>query len=361
MTSFLEFFHDKRILITGNTGFKGSWLTSLLLSAGSQIIGYALEPEDASPSLYRILQLEDRITQHFANICDQDSMTDVLKREEPEIVFHLAAQPLVRRSYLEPIRTFATNCMGTAYLLQAIREVGGVRATVVVTSDKVYENCGDGRPKRENDRLGSFDPYSASKACAEMIAHSYASSYFSGDLPLRLVATVRAGNVIGGGDWSEDRLIPDLVRSVYSTTKPLSIRHPKAIRPWQHVLDPLFGYLKLARRLDEGDRSYAGAWNFGPDEASAISVESLIQRIQTLLDMRIEVAHAPDLSCPEAAVLRLDSSQAHQRLDWHPRLSLEVSLAWTLNWYRDYYEGGDVRHLTEQQIDQFLERATSAS
>lgn len=354
MTSFLNFFHDKRVLITGNTGFKGSWLTSLLLSAGSQIIGYSLGPEGSSPSLYRVLELEDRITQHFANICDQDSLTHVLRREEPEIVFHLAAKPLVRRSYLEPIETFATNCMGTAYLLQAIREAGSVRATVVVTSDKVYENCGDGRLHREEDRLGGFDPYSASKTCAEMITHSYASSYFSGDLPIRLVATARAGNVIGGGDWSEDRLIPDLIRSVYPTTKPLSIRHPKAIRPWQHVLDPLLGYLKLAQRLDEGDRSYAGAWNFGPDQASALSVDALIQRSQTLLGMHIEVSHAPDLSCSEAAVLRLDSSRAHERLDWHPRLSLEKSLEWTLTWYRDYYAGRDVRPLTEQQIDQFI-------
>lgn len=356
----MEFFRDKQILITGNTGFKGSWLTMLLLHNGARVIGYSLEPKQ-EPSLYRLLGLEDRISQYFADIRDPIQLTETLKSERPEIVFHLAAQPLVRRSYLEPIQTFTTNAMGTAYLLQAIREIGCVRSTVVVTTDKVYANSGEGKPYREEDRLGGRDPYSASKACAELITHSFEASFFGSDLPPRLIATARAGNVIGGGDWSEDRLVPDLVRSAFETPKPLALRHPEAVREWIHVLDPLMGYLQLAKGMYEGDRKYTGAWNFAPETGSDISVLELVQKAEQILQRRIHFSHHPDRSCPEASILRLDASKAQQQLPWTPRLSLEHCLDWTFEWYRQFYQGEDVRRITERQISQFLERSFSLS
>lgn len=341
----------RRVFLTGHTGFKGGWLALWLKRLGAQVSGYALAPE--AGGFHELAEVRQALQADWtADVRDASTLLDALITAQPEVVFHLAAQPLVRASYADPLGTFATNVMGTANLLDAVRQYGGVRATVVVTTDKCYRDLGP--PCRETDALGGHDPYSASKAGAEIVAASYAASY---GLPL---ATARAGNVIGGGDISTDRLVPDLLRAI-DTGAPLHLRHPDAVRPWQHVLEPLAGYLQLAEGLLADARDFGGAWNFGPADLHGQPVRTVAA--QLLAHARVDGAALPELSLGdgsgvhEAGVLLLDSSKAAEQLGWRGRLSLDEALRLTWQWHRAHRSGQDLQALTLQQIDSYANLA----
>lgn len=342
----------KKVLLTGHTGFKGSWLAHWLTQMGADVSGLALPP-GTNPSHYNLLK--PQVHDHVQDVRDADGVRRVVQAAAPEIVFHLAAQPLVRRSYNDPLETWATNVMGTANVLEACRHQPSVRAIVVITTDKCYENLEWVWGYRENDRLGGHDPYSASKAAVEILAASFRKSFFGGaNAPL--LATARAGNVIGGGDWSEDRLIPDLARAV-AAKKPLVIRSPKATRPWQHVLEPLSGYLLLGQKLLQRDVSIATAWNFGPEIAGNQSVETVLNKIKSLwpaFDWKLDQNPQPH----EATLLHLDSTLARARLKWSPVWGLDDCLAATADWYRTYQDEG--RLLTAEQLARYVADAKAA-
>lgn len=326
----------RRVLVTGHTGFKGSWLCLWLHMLGSEVVGLALDPP-SEPSHWGLLKLS--IKDRRIDIRDEAAVRRVFAAERPEIVFHLAAQPLVRRSYSEPVATWATNVMGAVHVLEAVRHTPDVRAVVVVTTDKCYENREWPWAYRERDRLGGHDPYSASKAGVELVAASYRTAFMQRP-SAPLVATARGGNVIGGGDWSEDRLIPDLVRSVVAQ-EPLVVRSPRAMRPWQHVLDCLSGYLLLGQRLLVGDGACADAWNFGPDGDGNHTVEQVLQDLaRTWPQLRWQVASSPQPH--EAGLLQLDSAKAKMHLGWRPVWDLEKAICHTANWYRQLLEVGEV-------------------
>lgn len=335
----------RRVLVTGHTGFKGAWLTLWLHRLGAQVSGLALPPETA-PALFDLAGIEDIVDHHVVDIRSAEAVARVVCEAQPEIVFHLAAQALVRRGYREPLPTLASNVMGTAHVLEAARACASVRALVVITTDKCYENTGDPWGYRENDRLGGHDPYSASKACAEIISAAWRASYWQGD-DAPLLATARAGNVIGGGDWSEDRLVPDLIRAA-EAGQTARIRNPDAVRPWQHVLEPLAGYLILGARLLNKDRECATVWNFGPALTDMQAVSVLCDALCPALggDWRGDPGEHPK----EAAVLRLDSSKAMLRLGWRPRWALPKALAAVADWHTRQRLGEDVRTLTLAQI-----------
>lgn len=344
-----EFWNGKKVLITGHTGFKGSWLAFWLKSLGARVSGFALAP-DAEPNLFENLKLESEIESVIGDIRDLPQVEKTLGDFAPEIVFHLAAQALVRRSYREPVETYATNVIGTVNVLEAVRKTDSVKAVVVVTTDKVYENREWLRAYRENDRLGGFDPYSNSKACAELASAAYRDSFF-GEKDC-LIATARAGNVIGGGDWSEDRLLPDVFRSLVFGEK-LVIRHPSAIRPWQHVLEPLEGYLQLAEKLYQGERDFAGAWNFGPFEEEAKPVGWILEKIKEIwkTDVNWEIAGAGQPH--EAGILKLDSAKARRELGWRPKLSLDEAVEMTSEWYLAFRDKRDLIAVTAGQIEYY--------
>lgn len=354
----LEFWNGKRVLITGHTGFKGSWLAFWLRSLGAEVCGYALEP-DTHPNLFECLQLENQMRSVFGDIRDLPSFETVANDFQPEIIFHLAAQSLVRRSYRVPVDTYSTNVIGTVNLLEAVRSLESARAVIVVTTDKVYENTESDIAYRETERLGGFDPYSSSKACAELVTAAYRNSFFGESATL--IATARAGNVIGGGDWSEDRLMPDVFRSLIFGEK-LPIRNPDSVRPWQHVLDPLNGYLKLAERLFGGDESCAEAWNFGPAEEESKPVAWILEEIKRVWDGPIswEIHNADQLH--EARLLKLNSAKAQSKLDWSPKLGLGQAVNLTVDWYRGFKNKENLVELTQKQIDFFQARdATKAA
>jgi CDP-glucose 4,6-dehydratase len=344
-----SFWQGKRVLITGHTGFKGSWLSEVLLGLGSQVHGLALAPE-TSRSLFCQLGLADRIEHNLGDIRDLSVVQQVVKSTSPEIVFHLAAQPLVRRSYRQPLDTWATNVMGTAHLLEAVRFLDAPCAVVVVTTDKVYENREWEHPYRETDRLGGHDPYSASKAGTELVASSWRSAFLLGS-PVRL-ATARAGNVIGGGDWSEDRLIPDFARA-YGASKTLTIRNRTSIRPWQHVLDPLNGYLLLAEALaGRGGKRFETGFNFGPEPSDQRSVGELIEAASG--HWHGDWQDATDPNAPhEAGKLSLSIERARQLLGWTPRWDFDAAVRATIGWYREVAQGSDAREIVRQQIHDF--------
>lgn len=338
-----------RVLLTGHTGFKGSWLALWLSELGAKVVGVAMAPNTA-PSHWELLGLES--ADHRIDIRDAQSLLDVVAEAQPEIVFHLAAQPLVRRSYRDPLETWSTNVMGTASLLDACRKTESIRAIVVVTSDKCYENREWDWGYRETDRLGGHDPYSASKAATELLCASYRSAFFHrAEGPL--LATARAGNVIGGGDWSEDRLIPDLVRSIM-TGVALEIRSPNATRPWQHVLETLSGYLLLGQRLLAGRNEFAVSWNFGPDVESKRSVADVLAHMGVLWpELAWYVTNQPQPH--EANLLYLDSAKARARLGWRPVWAVEEALSATADWYRAYLSTGRVE--TRLQLSAFIAAA----
>ena len=341
LNAFGTAYRGRRVLVTGHTGFKGSWLCLWLHTLGAEVTGLALDPP-SEPSHWELLKLP--IKDHRIDIRDEAAVRRVFAAERPEIVFHLAAQPLVRRSYREPVATWATNVMGTVHVLEAARHTPDVRAVVVVTSDKCYENREWPWAYRERDRLGGHDPYSASKAGAELVAASYRTAFLQ-DASAPLLATARGGNVIGGGDWSEDRLIPDLVRSVIAR-EPLVIRSPRATRPWQHVLDCLSGYLLLGQRLLAGDTTCADAWNFGPDGEGNRTVEQVLGDLaRTWPQLRWQLASSPQPH--EAGLLHLDTAKANMHLGWRPVWNLEKAIHHTANWYRKLLEVGEVSSADE--------------
>jgi len=342
------------VLLTGHTGFKGAWMYLWLRTMGAEVTGYALEPS-VEPNLWAIVGAGSRSI--IDDIRDEGRVRGVVAEADPQVVIHMAAQALVRESYRDPLGTYGTNVMGTASVLQACRGAGSLQCVVVVTSDKVYENLGFGRPFVEDDRLGGHDPYSNSKACAELLTNSFRDSFFGAGPP---VASVRAGNVIGGGDWSADRLIPDCVRAL-TAGRPVTLRYPDAVRPWQHVLEPLSGYLALAQALVETPDTAPRAVNFGPDPSAFCSVHEVVDAFSARFDgkpgwERDEGAHPT-----EARALTLSSALAERSLGWRPVLRIEESLSWTADWYRAHAAGENMLEVTGAQLAQYRERASRAA
>ena len=340
-------YHNRRVLITGINGFKGSWLGLWLHRMGAEVSGIALE-KPSEPCHFDLLPTP--VSCVDLDIRKPASLQAFLEKTKPEIIFHLAAQTLVRESYRTPIETFMTNIMGTAHLLEAVRHCPGVKAVVVVTSDKCYENEENAMPFKETDKLGGYDPYSASKACAELVSASYRRSYFSED-PSTLIATARAGNVIGGGDWAKDRLIPDLIRGAEKGIA-TEIRSPGSVRPWQHVLESLSGYLLLGSALLRGDRSKARAWNFGPTSAGNLSVTELLEMAVSHWDQCSFLTREDRKNLHESETLVLNSEEARTRLQWDSVWDTAVSVEMTMQWYREWYV--NKRILSEAQIIRYI-------
>ena len=341
----------RRVFLTGHTGFKGGWLSLWLARLGAEVRGYALAPK-TSPNLFQVARVGEVLQDMRGDICDLSLLSHALLNFKPEIVFHLAAQPLVRASYADPLGTYRTNVMGTANLLEAVRCAPSVRAVVCITTDKVYENPESGEAFAENARLGGYDPYSSSKACAELVTAAYRRSFFSAEAAFCGVATARAGNVIGGGDWSENRLLPDLIRGFEAGQK-IVIRRPGSTRPWQHVLEPLRGYLRLADELYRGNTACATAYNFGPDAADGWTVERITRTIAEIWGNGAQWTLQPEGGLHEARDLQLDIAKAKADLDWHPILKLETALPWVVEWYRAHAQGKDMRHTTLEQIESY--------
>jgi CDP-glucose 4,6-dehydratase len=340
------FWAGKRVLLTGHTGFKGGWLALWLQQMGAQVHGFAL-PAATTPALWQVAGLEGRVPGDLADIRDAQAVGRSLRGFEPEVVFHLAAQPLVRESYRAPADTYATNVMGTVNLLEAVRQCPSVRAVVVITTDKCYENREWSWPYREQDTLGGFDPYSNSKACVELMCSSYRNSFLQ-EAGVAL-ATARAGNVIGGGDWSAERLVPDIFRA-WQNNEEVILRYPLATRPWQHALEPLMGYLLLAQGLLEDPEKHAEAWNFGPQSGNVATVETLVSTFAQLWPHPVRWTVDANVQPHEAGLLALDSSKARQRLGWSPRWSFRTTLERTLAWQLAWQEGHDMHTFTRAQI-----------
>ncbi len=324
---------------------------------GATVSGYSLPPT-TSPSLYRLTQIDQSFADDIGDIRDAIKLQRKIEQTRPDIIFHLAAQPLVRQSYVDPVGTFETNVIGTLHLLEAVRESDSVRAVIIVTTDKVYDNQEWLWGYRENERLGGKDPYSASKACAELVSQSYMASYFAPESYNEhgvAIATVRAGNIIGGGDWSENRLVPDCLRA-FEFSKPIKLRHPQAVRPWQHVLAPLDGYMILKQKLYEEGPAYQGAWNFGPyeqDVHSVYEVASMVYKLWGATGASISIETAPPAELKEAQLLKLDSSKARTRLGWKPRWSLPTALGKTIEWHQAYMRGDNLKQICLEQISQY--------
>ena len=345
-TTSSEFWRGRRVLITGHTGFKGAWLSLWLRALGAKLTGYALAPASA-PNLWDIVGAETRSV--IADVRDPARVREAVVAADPQIVIHMAAQALVRESYCDPLGTYATNVLGTGALLQACRELEDLQCVLIVTSDKVYENHGAGRPFEEGDRLGGEDPYSNSKACAELLTAAFRRSFFNDGPP---IASVRAGNVIGGGDWSVDRLIPDCVRAI-EAGRPVTLRYPEAIRPWQHVFEPLSGYLALAQALVETPDSAPRAVNFGPDPASFCAVHEVVDAFSARFAGKPGWERDTAAQPPEAQALTLSSGLAERALGWRPCLGIAESLAWTADWYRAHAAGEDMLRFSAAQIAQY--------
>ncbi|MEI2783624.1 MAG: CDP-glucose 4,6-dehydratase [Candidatus Competibacter sp.] len=347
------FWAGRRVLVTGHTGFKGGWLCLWLQHLGAEVTGYALEPP-TQPNLFEAARVGEGMRSVLGDIRDFDAFWSAVREYQPEIIFHLAAQPLVLPAYRQPLETYAINVLGTVHLLEAVRRTAGVRAVVNVTSDKCYENREWVAGYREDEPMGGYDPYSSSKGCAELVTAAYRRSFFNraSDRAGVALASARAGNVIGGGDWAEDRLIPDAIRS-FRAGRPVTLRRPDAVRPWQHVLEPLSGYLRLAERLWRDGAAYAEGWNFGPLDEDAHPVDWLVERLTVLWGegaswIRDETPHPH-----EARYLKLNCAKAAAKLDWRPRWSLDRALAETVAWYRAAYAKADMRAFTLAQIARY--------
>jgi CDP-glucose 4,6-dehydratase len=351
-----EFWNGKKVLITGHTGFKGSWLAFWLEMLGANVCGYALAP-DGEPNLFADLKLAGEIKSVTGDVRDLAHFEKVLQDFQPEIIFHLAAQSLVRKSYREPLETYTVNVIGTINVLEAVRKTDSVKSFVVVTTDKVYENKESYRAYSENERLGGYDPYSSSKACAELAVSAYRNSFFAESNCL--IATARAGNVIGGGDWSEDRLLPDVFRSLVFGEK-LSIRNPASIRPWQHALEPLAGYMKLAEKLYAGEKDFAEAWNFGPAEEDSKPVNWILEEIKRIWNEPVNWQIAEGAQPHEACLLKLDSTKAKKELGWLPKLNLDEAVEMTVEWYRGFKDKQDLIRLTANQINFYQNKNQNA-
>ncbi|EMN01261.1 CDP-glucose 4,6-dehydratase [Leptospira noguchii str. 1993005606] len=353
MDSLLKFFKNKRVLITGHTGFKGSWLAFILKEANAELLGFALKPK-TNPNHFDLLKLKDSMQHVEGDVRNFDHMNQVMNDFKPEIVFHLAAQALVKESYDDPIVTFSTNILGSVNLLESVRNCSNVKSLVYVTSDKCYENTGWVWGYRETDPLGGYDPYSASKAAAELAYSSYFRSFFAKREGFG-AASARAGNVIGGGDWSADRIIPDCVRAIQSGDK-IILRSPDSTRPWQHVLEPLSGYLTLAKRLYEDPKKFSSAWNFGPSTQKVRTVFEVSQSIVNhMAKNRVEIEKTPS-QIYEAHLLQLNCDKAHQLLNWYPRWDVDQTLYATAEWYKHYLDGKDMVEVTRAQAKEYFGR-----
>ena len=352
------FWRGRRVLLTGHTGFKGAWLSLWLQQLGAEVAGLS-NCVPTTPSLYELARVGAAMSDELVtDVRDYDAVRAALARARPEIVIHMAAQSLVRRSYADPRETFETNVMGTVNLLEAIRTTGHARVVVNVTSDKCYENDGRDRGYREDDAMGGVDPYSSSKGCAELVTASFRRAFFAAGPDGPQLASTRAGNVIGGGDWSEDRLVPDLMRAALQG-EPLRVRSPEAVRPWQHVLNPLCGYLVLAQALWESD-DYATAWNFGPADGEARPVAELVERLRVLWPGGLDWDRDEDEQPHEAHALRLDSSRARTRLGWRPVWGLDEALERIVTWYQAFAAGADMRATTHEQVEAFAQAQADA-
>ena len=349
------YWRDKRVLITGHTGFKGSWLSLWLNELNANVIGCALAPPPEK-NLYTTAQVGSLIESHYLDIRDSPALIEFFREAAPKIVFHLAAQPLVLASYENPTETYETNVLGTLNVLEAIRATISVNAAVIITTDKCYENQEHHRPYRETDRLGGHDPYSSSKACAEILVASYRKSFFSkapdSGRTVR-IATARAGNVIGGGDWAQDRLVPDAMRAI-ERGENFALRNPDSVRPWQHVLESLAGYLLLAERLNQGDDRFARGWNFGPDETDVRSVKWIAENIVDLSESQCAWTSDTEAQLHEAEILKLDSSDAKAHLGWAPRWDITTTLQKVVEWYTEERRGGDPQLLCRNHIRDYV-------
>lgn len=345
-----DFWRQKKVFLTGHTGFKGGWLALWLHRLGAFVHGFALDPE-TEPCLFDAAHVSAVLASDVrGDVRDAHALMRAMRDAEPEVVIHMAAQPLVRRSYRDPLATYATNVMGTVHLLEAIRHVGGVSQVLVVTSDKCYENVERKSGYREGEPLGGFDPYASSKACAELATAAWRRSFFEGGRQVG-IATARAGNVIGGGDWSEDRLVPDIVRA-WRQKQPVVLRNPGAIRPWQHVLEALRGYLLLIERMAQAPEKFSRAWNFGPAEDDARTVEWMVRRFARTWEGG-EWEESSMNEPHEARLLILDSALARKELEWQPALDVDEGVDWTAAWYRAHEQGEDMHDFTLAQISQF--------
>jgi CDP-glucose 4,6-dehydratase len=353
------FWKGKKVLITGHTGFKGSWLSVWLQNLGGNLVGYSLPPP-TTPSLFTVACVEDGMTSIIGDVRNFEQFQSVIADHRPEIIFHMAAQSLVRHSYDNPVETYATNVMGTVNLLEAVRQVGGVKAIVNITSDKCYENQEWPWGYRENEPMGGFDPYSNSKGCSELVTSAFRNSFFNPedfDNHGVALASARSGNVIGGGDWAKDRLIPDIMRAI-SEGKPVVVRNPDSIRPWQHVLEPLSGYLLLAQKLWQEGKEFAQAWNFGPNDEDAKPVSWIVTSLTNMwgngASWKLDGQKHPH----EAHYLKLDCSKAKSQIGWSPTWNLETTLLAIVNWHQEYLAQKDMRVVVTEQINAFLKGET---
>jgi CDP-glucose 4,6-dehydratase len=344
----LNFWKNKKVFLTGHTGFKGTWLSLILESLGAQLHGYSLKP-DTKPSFFESISFDGFST--IGDIRDYDSLKKTITKFEPDIIIHMAAQPLVRLSYDDPVGTYGTNVLGLVNLLDVAKTCRSLKAILNVTSDKCYENKEWLWGYRENDRLGGHDPYSNSKACAELVTNSFLKSYFH-ELKVGL-ATARAGNVIGGGDWSSDRLIPDYIRAQQSQSS-LEIRSPNSIRPWQHVLEPITGYLKLVELLYHDPAQFSEPWNFGPKDNDVITVREVIEELQSQASQKVNVVYQNDETKHEASLLKLDPTKSNKRLNWSSQLNIHEAVKYTLNWYDSFYNNRNMTEVTMQQFSNYL-------
>jgi CDP-glucose 4,6-dehydratase len=347
-----NYYNNKRVFITGHTGFKGSWLSTILLSMGATVKGYALELEYDNV-IYNELQKNKNFTSIIADVRNAERLAEEIINFNPDYIFHLAAQPLVRESYKMPANTFEINVMGTANLLECIKVLPDKCSTVIITTDKVYENEEQHIHYKETDRLGGHDPYSASKACTEIVVSSFRNSFFSLDkypLHQKAIATARAGNVIGGGDWSADRIIPDIVNSLLGE-KPVEVRNPGAVRPWQHVLEPLFGYLLLGANLDADPSKFSEAFNFGPADTDHLTVKEVVEKCISVMNKGSWLDVSNNAQPHEANLLMLDIEKAKNTLGWKPKLNSSEAITWTMNWYNAKKESKV--DLTNEQINTY--------
>lgn len=347
------FWKDKKVFLTGHSGFKGAWLSLWLTSMGAKVTGYALAPNTV-PNLFDVLTIDSLVEQsHIADIRNLDALQKAMSDARPEIVIHMAAQPLVRQSYTDPVDTYATNVMGTVHVLESCRSILSVCATVIVTTDKCYENREWDWGYRESDAMGGYDPYSSSKGCAELVTSAFRQSYFSSTNSSNSVASARAGNVIGGGDWSRDRLIPDAIKA-FEKNKRLIIRNPLATRPWQHVLEPLSGYLILAQALYEEGLPFASSWNFGPRDEDNRTVQDVVELLLSEWGSAFPVEMDSSERCYEANLLKLDCSKARTKLGWTPRWGLESAIEQIVEWQRAFQASENMQEICLAQINKYV-------
>ena len=349
-----DFWSGKKVLITGHTGFKGSWLSLWLQKSNASVVGYALPPP-TTPSLFEVARVAENMCSLEGDVRDLNLLQSVVSEHKPDIVIHMAAQALVRYSYESPVETYASNVMGTVNVLEAVRGYPGVRAVLNITSDKCYENREWVWGYRENDPMGGYDPYSSSKGCAELVTSAYRNSFFSNDDNDTVIASARAGNVIGGGDWASDRLIPDIMQA-FMNNQAVAIRNPASIRPWQHVLEPLNGYLTLLEKMYESGKQFGEAWNFGPDDTDAKPVSWIVERLADTWGNNAKFEFGAENQVHEAQYLKLDCSKSNSLLDWKTKLQLSDALGWIVEWYLSYQRDQDMREYTENEITRYEQK-----